>query len=408
MSLLASVRRTLPVRDVLLGVTVLIAGLFETRQSAVWASIPLWKALLVVLLLATAVGCYRLRPGLGLVLAWLHAALMMTSDVSVLFTQLSILLLAYGAARHGSLLTLWASGLSIPAGGTIAAWYVVNHFEAWNFGLGSLVISQPLDTSKATPTVLAMLVALVLLTSPWVIGLILRLGDTARRNRAERERAIEQAARAQEIADVRAEQARLARDVHDVVGHSLTVILAQADSAQFMENSDIDSIRAAVDNIAQSARKSLGDVRHVLSSTGDAVATTEHLGELDSLVEGVRAAGYDVVDRVSGLPRPLPPELDIVAFRVLQEMLTNALKHGERGGTIEVDRTWGLDELTIEVRNVPVESSAWEQAHGLGLPGMRRRLESVGGRLQVRRSTSTAGPLFVATAWVPARSQVAT
>ena len=131
---------------------------------------------------------------------------------------------------------------------------------------------------------------------------------------------------------MRAEQARLARDVHDVVGHSLTVILAQAESVQFMPDDDIERIRAALANIATSARQSLGDVRQVLSPRRPQRRRRRRRASLDSLVEGVRSAGHEVTRPWSGSPRPLPPELDVVAFRVLQEMLTNALKHGRRSG----------------------------------------------------------------------------
>ncbi len=112
----------------------------------------------------------------------------------------------------------------------------------------------------------------------------------------------------------------------------------------------------------------------------------------------------------------MPPELEVVAFRVLQEMLTNAIKHGRRDQPVLVERHWDGD-LRVEVQNsvgpddagptldetqpirgVPAPSSA---DGGQGLDGMRRRLEAVGGRLDVRRRTDP--PTFTATAWLPVR-----
>ena len=104
----------------------------------------------------------------------------------------------------------------------------------------------------------------------------------------------------------------------------------------------------------------------------------------------------------------------MVAFRVLQEMLTNAIKHGQRDQPVLVERHWE-GELRIEVRNV-IDTSAPEtqplamaepvpEHRGQGLDGMRRRLESVGGRLDVRRRAEAGGPTFTATAWVPVRSR---
>jgi len=251
----------------------------------------------------------------------------------------------------------------------------------------------------------AFLLVQLLLATPWALGLVLRLRAQFREAQAERERAEIDASRAREVAKLRAEQARLARDVHDVVGHSLTVILAQADSVESMADDDIDRIRAALTNISASARRSLGDVRQVLSSPNDpAEGVSRPVAGLDSLLEGVSAAGNDVRSRVEGDPRPLPPELDVVAFRVLQEMLTNALKHGRRGEPIEVDRAWGADHLRIQVRNAVADGAEPGSADGIGESGMRRRLEAVGGRLQLGRGTvPDSGQVFTATAWVPLR-----
>ncbi|HEY9408913.1 MAG TPA: histidine kinase [Jiangellaceae bacterium] len=392
--------RRVPWADLGVGAAVFAAGFVEMSRTSVWAGSSALPALTFLVLLSGAVGCYRKAPGIGLALVWMSSALQIDAGAGVMITQLSVLLLAYGAARFGRWETVWLSGLSIPAGCVIGAWYVVTHGETWRVGLGNLAVLYRVGLGDATPLVLAGVLGLTLLAAPWVVGLVLRLSDVARRSRQDRERAREEAARAQEIASLRAEQARLARDVHDVVGHSLTVILAQADSAQFMPDSDIEKIRATLGNISASARKSLGDVRQVLTTTGDDTTSgPAAVGELDSLVDGVRAAGNDVRDHVEGDPRPLPPELDVVAFRVLQEMLTNALKHGLRATPITVHRAWDQDDLRIEVRNVPDDRLTWNPAEGLGVAGMRRRLESVGGRLDVGRHESE----FVATAWVPTR-----
>ncbi len=95
----------------------------------------------------------------------------------------------------------------------------------------------------------------------------------------------------------------------------------------------------------------------------------------------------------------------MVAYRVLQEMLTNAIKHGRRDEPVFVERHWE-GELRIEVRNViDTEVEVGDSAPGQGLEGMRRRLEQVGGRLDVRRREEPAGATFTATAWVPVRSR---
>jgi signal transduction histidine kinase len=149
-------------------------------------------------------------------------------------------------------------------------------------------------------------------------------------------------------------------------------------------------------------------VREVLTSTGDSAVQP---GGLDALVDGVRSSHHEVVSTVVGTPQRLSPDLEVVAYRVLQEMLTNAIKHGCHEGAVVVERHWG-DQLRIEVRNLVDASTLSDPSHdvpdappGLGLPGMRRRLEAVGGWLDVRRADGAGQSSFVATAAVPLRTQ---
>lgn len=381
--------------DAAVGVAVAAFGGWEASARAATGG----AVLTIVLLMAVAAGLYRAAPAVGLALVWASSLLQVWSGLDVALVQLAAALVAFGTARYGRPLTLWLSGLSIPVGSALALLYIRAH------GTRSLAdISNAITPNGQVSQTSALLLPLFILSAPWALGLVLRLTARLRRTRQEREQAEVEAARSQEIASVRAEQARLARDVHDVVGHSLTVILAQADSAEFMDDTDIDRIRTALANISTSARTSLGDVRRVLSSTEDPTEQVPLMtGGLDSLVDGVRSAGNDVRSEVEGVPRPLPPELDVVAFRVLQEMLTNALKHGRRGAPIAVRRSFGADTLRIEVQNVAADSPGDESAEGIGLSGMRRRLQAVGGWLDVRRDDAPGGPDCTTTAWVPLR-----
>ena len=254
-------------------------------------------------------------------------------------------------------------------------------------------IFWPRGITASSGFVLIALIGAAILGIPWLVGLLLRIRARAGETEAARQVAVREAVQAQEIARLREAQADLARDVHDVVGHSLAVILAQAESAQFRKETDTEALKQSMRDIATSARASLQDVRQVLSGTAD--AATQATGGLTSLIDGVRASGHDVQDRVHGTPQPLPPELDVASYRVLQEMLTNAIKHGRRGGSLGIEREWG-PWLRITVSN-PTDVPAHEA--GQGLIGMQRRLDAVGGRLDVHRD----GELFVATAWIPVR-----
>ena len=231
------------------------------------------------------------------------------------------------------------------------------------------------------------------------------------RAEADAARAQRETEQAREIARLREEQARLARDVHDVVGHSLAVILAQAESGQYLADDDPAALKKTMATIATSARSSLQDVRQVLVRR-PADAAPAATGASRSCSTGSAPAATRCRSPRSARPQPLPPELDVVAYRVLQEMLTNAIKHGRRDRPVHVERHWPEGawdrDLRIEVRNVDGARRATRPSRCRptsrrvrGSTGMRRRLESVGGRLDVRRRDEDGEPTFTATAWVP-------
>ena len=410
--------------DLALGGAVLLLGLVEasrTRSSYEdW-----WDLALVVMATATAVGLSRRAPGIALGLVWLTCLLQLATGTPVLLVQLTIAVVAFGAARWGSTAVVLLSGLSIPVGAVVVVLFAAS--EVYDAIAGIIDYSSVINGAYrfgASWQVGSAFLGMLGLGSPWLGGLALRFGSIAQESRisqvaAEEDaaRAVQESEQAREIAHLREEQTRLARDVHDVVGHSLAVILAQAESAQYVEDADTEKLKATMATIATSARTSLQDVRRVLTSTQRSTASGRS-GSLDSLVDGVRSSGHEVVSTVVGRSQPLPPELETVAYRVLQEMLTNAIKHGRRDFPVTVERHWE-GELRLEVRNVvqveespdatqPIRrgdaaSAPAPAAPGQGVDGMRRRLEVVGGRLDVRRRDEAGGPTFTATAWVPVR-----
>ncbi|NPC97184.1 sensor histidine kinase [Nocardioides sp. zg-DK7169] len=415
--------------DLAVGALAVLVGMLEVLGTEIYPEESRTVLTLYVLGFAAAAGLSRHAPAIALALVWLLGVAQVVTETRMLLVELAVMLVAFGCARWGRPATVWASALSIPVGGLVvflvAVWFAdsgVVYTVLRNYQ-GPLELAYSLGD---TWQVAIALVVLAVLAVPWLAGLALRFLARARDSRASQVVAEDEAAmavrereQAEEIARLRDEQTRLARDVHDVVGHSLAVILAQAESAQYLPDADTTALKQTMSTIATSARSSLQDVRQVLTSTQAPVAAP---GGLDELVEGVRAAGHDVVATEVGVPRPMPPELETVAFRVLQEMLTNAIRHGRRDTPVQVERHWD-GELRIEVRNsiavaagVPdedltrpigaVDPDAAPPAApgaGRGLEGMRRRLEAVGGRLDVRRREEAGGPTFTATAWVPTR-----
>lgn len=392
--------------DACVGAAVLIAGLLQIHGDSYFGLEP--GRLAIVTGLAIAVGLCRRAPGAALLTAWLVGLAHVSSGTTLMPVEIVFVIVAFGCARWGSAATVWLSGLSIPLSAAIAVWWLGRDLFA---GLEGSTMTVFIDLLRRAggpwqPTV--MVITLLALVAPWLAGLALRFVDRARRSQASQVVAEAERDQAEEVARLREQQAQLARDVHDVVGHSLAVILAQAESAQYLPDTDPDRLRQTMDNIATTARASLEDVRQVLASTTGATAAPARHADLDSLIEGVRASGHEVEVTEVGLAQPLPPDLEVVAFRVLQEMLTNAIKHGRRDQPVRVERHWEGD-LRIEVSNAvatdreetqPLTASSSDTG-GQGIEGMRRRLESVGGRLDTRRRLDP--PTFTATAWVPVR-----
>lgn len=195
--------------------------------------------------------------------------------------------------------------------------------------------------------------------------------------RAERTREVEAARRVAE------ERLRIARELHDVLGHHVAVIGVQAGVAETLLESRPEAARAALEHVQDASGSVLTELAalvEVLREPGDGPATspTPGLEALDGLLEDVRSTGL-VVDVASrGAPPRLAPVVDLTAYRVVQEALTNAHKHGD--GRAELIMTHAADALTIEVLNA-FRPDVAGGGRGHGLVGMRERVVSVGGSL---------------------------
>ena len=364
---------------------------------------------------AFAVAMCRRAPGAALGLVWGLGLFHVLFGAPIMLIEFALIVVFFGDARWGRPPTVVISALSVPLAVIVAFVLYQGRMVSLHVLLGG---SRLGDLIRQEPTVqLALsLVGLLIVAAPWPAGLLMRFLERASTSQASMLAAEETAARARheteqahEIAHLRDQQTRLARDVHDVVGHSLAVILAQAESGQYLD--DTGKLKKTLQTIATSARSSLQDVRHVLSSTQDTTAVPGDTDGFDSLIAGVRGSGHQIVATELGTPRQLPRETGAVAYRVFQEMLTNAIKHGLRDQPITAERHWPAaqsasgfaDTLRIEVTNMTEAPDHGDAGAGRGLDGMRRRLEAIGGHLDVRRREQTAGTTFTVTAFVPVR-----
>ncbi len=238
---------------------------------------------------------------------------------------------------------------------------------------------------------------LVFLIALWL------LGDSIGSRRAYVREIEEKAERLEQGREVDArraaaeEQARIARELHDVVAHALSVIVIQAAAADDVFEVDPTRVREPIRAIETAARAALGDLRRVLGVLHEEATydPLPGLGRLDSLVEQVRATGLAVSLEIQGAPRVLPAAVDLSAYRIVQEALTNTLKHASAEHA-SVRVAYGK-ELALEVRDDGSGAGA-SVGGGNGLIGMRERAAMLGGSVDAHDAPEGG---YVVTALIP-------
>jgi signal transduction histidine kinase len=267
------------------------------------------------------------------------------------------------------------------------SWVVVTAGAVTAFG-GMLVYGQPPTTAILTAA------------APVLAGVVVRTrrGNTERLAVQERRHEGERA--------VLEERQRIARELHDVVAHHMSVIAIQAEAAPYKVPEPPKELVESFAEIRASALSGLKELRRVLGvlrSEVPGTAPQPGLDDLDGLLESARSAGVTVTAGISGSPRPLPAGVDLSAYRIVQEALSNAMRHAP-GAAVQVKLYYGDAALVVEVRNdhcppgnpAPAERDGGGGGHGI--IGMRERATMLGGSLQ-------AGPTekgeFLVTAALP-------
>ncbi|MEE1930384.1 sensor histidine kinase [Streptomyces sp. TRM 70351] len=227
------------------------------------------------------------------------------------------------------------------------------------------------------------------------------LGDSLRTRRAyyvqleERAARLEKEREAQAKVAVAAERARIARELHDVVAHNVSVMVVQADGGAYVLDTAPEQTRQALQTISGTGRQALAEMRRLLGvlRTGEGGEGGEYVPQpgveqLTDLVEQVRGTGLPVDFRVDGTPRPLPSGVELTAYRIVQEALTNTRKHGGPDAEAVVRLSYGADELGLlaEDDGRGAQAELYEDGGtdglGHGLIGMRERVGMVGGDLE--------------------------
>jgi signal transduction histidine kinase len=285
--------------------------------------------------------------------------------------------------------------------GLAAAFLLGNLRDPWQAGIGLLVVVSSLafivykipghDTSALIFIPIDFAVA-------WVAGFA--LGERAAQAEAAEMRAA-QAEREREAAArvaVAEERSRIAREMHDIVAHAVSVMVLQVGAVRHQLPSDLEEDKDALRGVEQAGRRALTEMRRLLAAMRregeDAELVPQPgLDGLDALVAEINRAGLPVELHVDGDPVPLPRGIDLSAYRIVQEGLTNALKHAHASDA-DVTVRYLPDELEIEIRDNG-QGSSTSDGLGHGLVGVRERVKIYGGEMSA--GTANGGGFVLST-----------
>lgn len=330
----------------------------------------------VMLLLSLVVALRRRMPERMLVLAVAVGVGQLVTDVATMPADFALLVIVYTVAATGA---RWASRFALTAALCAAPlatlrWPNENASTAENIGV------------------------MVFQTVPFALAWV--LGDSIRTRRAyfaqleERAARLEKERAAQAKVAVAAERARIARELHDVVAHNVSVMVVQADGAAYVLDAAPDQAKKALETISSTGRQALAEMRRLLGvlRTGEHQEAGEYVPQpdvrqIEDLVEQCRGSGLPVDFKVEGTPRPLPSGVELTAYRIVQEALTNTRKHGGPNVGASVRLVYFDDGLGLLVeddgKGAPHElyEEGGLDGQGHGLIGMRERVGMVGGTL---------------------------
>lgn len=285
----------------------------------------------------------------------------------------------------------------------IASWVIIFYsagraltWRAAAIGLGVGLAGASVDEARAADrSVSGFVFALgALVAVPWVAGRAVRAQE-GRAESLERESA-ETTRRALEQ-----ERARIARDLHDIVAHAVSLMVLKAEAGETVLRADPERTRRQLSEIQETGRQAMLEMARLLEMLRtrdvDDLSAQPRVAELPALAERVSRAGLEVALQIDGDVRALEPGVDLTVYRIVQEALTNALKHGPPRGRADVVVRYVVDAISVEVSN-DASGSRNGGGSGQGLIGMRERVSLYGGTLQ-------AGPIdsdrFVVTAVIP-------
>jgi signal transduction histidine kinase len=348
---------------------------------------PLWLNLAVMTAIALSFLWRRSRPmvtvvatlgGLSVMSIWL------TQPPNMITAVLMLVIVAYAASRH------LVGRLSV---------------AALVIGIGVIVILAMIYDPNDVFFPVAFFWVI-----PWLVGRTIRNQTMLARELAEKAERARHARDEDERQAIAVERSRIARELHDVLAHNLSVMVVQASAARRIVDSQPDRAVEVAAVIERTGREALAEIRHLFGAVrrgeGDDLSGPPSITRVDGLARRARAAGLGVELRVVGEPVALPAGIDLTAYRIVQEALTNALKHaGSARASVTV--SYEPNELVLTIEDDGEGSreaiELGEAGGGHGLVGMRERAALYGGLVQAGRRR---GGGFAVRARLPARPLV--
>jgi signal transduction histidine kinase len=370
------------------GVAVLLAG--SAERAALFFGIPHWAAVAAAACVALPVAVRRLWPraALAVILAGTIAA-----GVAGFSTD----------PPAAAALVLYIVALRLPRPAPVRLLAItVATVAAVIVAQMCFVAATRHDPAWAETMVARLLASGLVLTATWMIGYAVRQQrayTAGLREQAERQAAEQVTEARRSIAE---ERLRIARELHDVVAHSLSLIAVQAGVANYVIGTRPEEAARALSSIEQTSRSALGEMRTLLGvlraddpPSGGGLVPAPGLADLGQLTERAAAAGLRVDLEVRGQRQQPPAGIDLAAYRVIQEALTNVVKHAE-ASRCRVLLAYGDHDLTVEItdrgpgtlpgRPAPGHATVGDAGPGHGIAGLRERVVMYGGQF-------TAGPL---------------
>jgi signal transduction histidine kinase len=341
---------------------------------------------------AVAVVLRRMSPGLALAVAWLISIVQMAVMIQPNAYNVATCLVLYTTSAYGSRMVRNLGLASVGVGAFVAAAYLT-------LGGAALGVSTTIFGFLELPQVFlqySLLFAAILfvLGLPWLLGLLVRAMIRNRESKIAKERA-------EQDVIVEQERNRIARDMHDVVAHSLAVVIAQSDGARYARAHDPAAVDEALLAISSTARDALADVRLLLGQLrhSQADGPQPRIADLGRLIDQLRASGLTVDFQQEGESRSLSTAHELSVYRIVQEAVTNALRHGSHDRAVTVRLEWTQSTLDLTITNGTAVPTTTAELHiGHGLAGMTERASLVGGSLRAGQS----GDSFVVSASLPA------